>query len=251
MKKLFCILTLLFSSQIFAALPSVVRFATEATYPPFEYVAASGEIQGFDIDLVKALCKKMQVQCTFSNQPWDSLIPSLKLGKFDAIIGALAITDARRQQVDFSQPYLPTSAIFVASQNSNYLTTPEGLQNKTIGVQHGTTYETYLQHNYPHSHIKAYSSAQDGLMDLQSGRIDAMLGDTALLLDWLKNHDSDHRFKQLGDQIVNPEQFGEGYGIAINKKNPELLRAFNQALAAIKQDGSYDLLVQQYFPKQP
>ena len=85
--KIFTLLLMLFSAfSIFAEPIKNIRFATEASYPPFEYIDQSGQIKGFDIDLARALCEQLKAQCTFTNQSFNSLIPSLKLGKFDAII---------------------------------------------------------------------------------------------------------------------------------------------------------------------
>src|SRR5690606_17599012 len=99
------------SSSIFA---QTIKFAMEATYPPFEYVDASGNIKGFDVDIANALCQQLKAQCEFSNQPFNSLIPSLQLGKFDAIISALGITTERAKQVSFTNPYYQPSGSFVA-----------------------------------------------------------------------------------------------------------------------------------------
>ena len=81
-----------------------IRFATEASYPPFEFMDANNTMQGFDIDLAKALCQEMQANCTFTNQAFDSLIPSLKFRRFDAVISGMDITPERLKQVAFTKP---------------------------------------------------------------------------------------------------------------------------------------------------
>ncbi len=253
MKKLFwaCVLASFSLSQsAFADIPQTITFATEATYPPFEYIDAAGHIQGYDIDLANALCKEMKVQCTFSNQPWDSLIPSLKLGKFNALIGALGITDARKQQVDFTDPYLAATASFVAPIASHLSISPEGLKGKIIGVQGGTTYEQYLATEYGDSiKIKTYTSIQDALLDLTSGRVDAIIGDTPSITDWLNKHNTEKKYGLVGEAINNPKMFGIGYAIAVKKGNTELVNAFNAALTKIKQEGIYQKLNDTYFPE--
>lgn len=241
-------LFLLSSFTAIAALPQTISFATEATYPPFEYIDAKGNMQGYDIDLAKALCQEMHVQCTFSNQPFDSLIPSLKLGKFNALIGALGITDARKQQVDFTDPYLAATASFVAPVASQLSLSPESLKGKTIGVQGGTTYEQYLASDYKDIvKIKTYTSLQDALLDLDSGRINAVLGDTPSITDWLQKHNNDKKYALVGSAINNPKMFGVGYAIAVQKGNQELLDAFNTALQKIKDNGTYQKLNATYF----
>ncbi len=250
MKKILSLLllsiTVLINSTSLAD-TKTLTFATEATYPPFEFVDNSGKIQGFDIDIAKALCSEMKTQCTFVNQPWDSLIPSLKLGKFDAVIGAMQITEARKKVVDFTNPYYTPTASFVAKNNSTLSITADGLKGKTIGVQGGTTMEQYLQGVYGNAiTVKSYASIQDAFLDLTSGRVDAVFGDTPIIVDWLKKH-GDTQFKLVGQTISDSHYFGIGDGIAIRKGNSELLNALNKALSDIKANGTYDKIIQQYF----
>lgn len=224
-------------------------FATEATYPPFEFVDVAGRVQGFDVEIASALCKQMQVDCKFVNQPWDSLIPSLKIGKFDALIGAIQITEARKQQVDFTEPYYVPTASFVGAKDAKLALTPESLQNKTVGVQSGTTMEQYVQGVYGSTvKIKSYSSIQDALLDLTSGRVDLVFGDTPIVIDWIKNHgQSDYVI--VGEPVHDEKYFGIGDGIAVRKGDTELLDALNKALKEIKANGVYDAITKKYFGK--
>ena len=96
-------LSLIFALQGFAG--TTINFATEATYPPFEFMTPDGKINGFDVEIMDAICQKIEATCTVKNQPFDSLIPSLQLGKFDGIYGALNITAERAKQVDFTMPF--------------------------------------------------------------------------------------------------------------------------------------------------
>lgn len=250
MKKFFLLAIFLISafiSPLSQAEIKKITFATEATYPPFEYVDNTGKIRGFDVDIANALCANMKVQCNFINQPWDSLIPGLKLGKFDAAMGAMQITDARKKVVDFTNPYYTPTAIFVAKNNSGFSTSPEGLKNKIIGVQGGTTMEQYLQTIYGNTiKLKSYASVQDALLDLTAGRVNAVFGDTPIVMDWLNKH-GDKQYSTVGQAISDTHYFGTGAGIAVRKGNTELLNAFNKALADIKANGIYDKIIQQYF----
>ncbi len=239
------------SQPLWAAIPTTLHFATEATFPPFEQMDAAGNVIGFEIDMTNALCKQMQVKCTYSNQPWVSLIPSLKLGKFDALISALSITEDRKKQIDFTQPYFYATAHFVAPMGSHLDTSPQGLVGKTIGVQIGTTSERYLQDIYGKKiQLKTYPNQQDALLDLMAGRVDAVLGETPVTLYWLHQQQMQNKFTLIGKPITDVTYFGSGYGIAVRKGNQELLDAFNKALVAIKADGSYQKIVDTYFPRQ-
>lgn len=233
------------TSFSFAESNQTLRFATEATYPPFEYIDASGQIKGFDIDIINALCQQMKAQCTFSNQSFNSLIPSLQLGKFDALIAALGVTTERQKQVDFTDSYYEPSASFVAPIAKNY--TLADIKGKIIGVQQGSTLEKYLHDTYRDTiTIKTYASIQDAFLDLQSDRVDVVLTDTPMARVWLKNENT--KIYQIVDKpIIDHQYFGVGYSIAVKKNNQELMNDFNKALAQIKANGTYDKIMKAYF----
>lgn len=247
MKKIitiFCFFALAFVQTVFAQQP--IKFATEATYPPFESVDASGTIQGFDVDIMHALCQQMQRKCIITNQPWESLIPSLKIGKFDALIGAMSITPAREKVVAFTQPYYENTGSIIAAKSAKLVLTKQDLSGKTIGIQGGTTFANYLQATYGSAvSVKNYASIQDALIDLQSGRIDAVMGDTPIILSWLRHHQNNYAV--VGQPISSKQYFGVGYGIAVQQNNQQLLAQLNQAIKAIKADGTYAKIVNKYF----
>lgn len=117
MKKL--VLAALLASFTFgASAAEKINFGVSATYPPFESIGANNEIVGFDIDLAKALCKQMQAECTFTNHSFDSLIPSLKFRKYDAVISGMDITPERSKQVSFTTPYYENSAVVIAKKDT-------------------------------------------------------------------------------------------------------------------------------------
>lgn len=111
MKKLALSLSLVlaFSSATaaFAAIPQKIRIGTDPTYAPFESKNAQGELVGFDIDLAKELCKRINTQCTFVENPLDALIPSLKAKKIDAIMSSLSITEKRQQKSRLPTSFTP------------------------------------------------------------------------------------------------------------------------------------------------
>ena len=245
--KLFAVmLSLAWSTVVIANPVKTIRFATEATYPPFEYIDESGQIKGFDIDIANALCQQMKVQCTFSNQSFNSLIPSLKLGKFDGIIAALGVTPEREKQVSFTSSYYEPSASFVAPLDKHY--TMASLVGKKIGVQQGSTFEKYLNDHYRSKvTVKTYASIQDAFLDLVSGRVDIVLADTPIAKAWLKQDKNSNKYSIIDKPIVDHAYFGTGYGIAVRKNDTELLNALQKALAEIKANGKYNEIVKKYF----
>lgn len=246
MKNLVKLVGILLAATCVSAYANTIRFATEATYPPFEQVDASGKIQGFDIDVAKALCADMKAECTFTNQAFNSLIPGLKLGKFDAVIASLGVTATRQKQVDFTQTYYEPSASFVAPLGKHE--TLAILTGKTIGTQEGTTFVKYLDERYSKEvTVKTYASMQDAFLDLAAGRVDMVLSDTPIAKAWLKQDKNSTQFGIVDKPIVDHLYFGAGYAIAVRKGNTELLNNLNKALVNIKANGTYQKIVAQYF----
>lgn len=228
------------------AMATDVKFVTEATYPPFEFMTDKNEFAGFDVELALAVCAAAKLNCTFSNQAFDSLIPSLKFRRFDAAIAAMDVTPERAKQVDFSDIYYANSAVFVAPEGK--FSEVEQLKGKRIGVQNGTSHQSYLLEQLKDQGVKAvpYASYQNALMDLTSQRVDAVFADTAVAAEWLKSHPG---YTMVGKPVTDAKYFGAGFAIAVNKGNKTLLDSLNQGLAAIKSDGSYQKLYDKYFTK--
>ena len=245
-KWIICLFTLMVSHALIAAPVKTIHFATEATYPPFEYIDEAGQMAGFDIDIAKAICQQIKANCTFSNQSFNSLIPSLKLGKFDAIIAALGVTPERMKEVNFTPSYYEPSASFVALSNKHY--SLSDMKDKIIGVQQGTVFDKYLHDKYQnHVTIKTYASVQDAYLDLVLGRLDVVLADTPIAMAWLKQNGNSEHYTIVGKPVIDHDYFGAGYAIAINKNNPDLLTVFKQALVVIKANGTYETLILKHF----
>lgn len=208
-----------------------LTFGTEPSYPPFESTTEKGELVGFDIDIVNAICNEIQAVCTFQTQPFDALIPSVKAKRFDAAISAIDITEARAKQVLFSDSYYDSSASYVALKGDMDLA-----KAKNIGVQNGSTFQQYTLAETKQYMPKAYVNLQDAILDLKNGRIDIVLSDTALLADMMKK-ESELQF--VGGKVVNPKYFGNGVGIVVNKSNKALQESLNKGLATIKASGEY------------
>ncbi|BES84598.1 arginine ABC transporter substrate-binding protein [Pectobacterium araliae] len=241
MKKLI-IAALFAAGAVSANAADTIRFATEASYPPFEFVDANNQIQGFDIDLANALCKEMQATCTFSNQAFDSLIPGLKFRRFEAVISGMDITPERQQQVSFTQPYYDNSALFIAQKGK--VADMAALKGKRVGMQNGSTHQKYLLEKHPEITAVPYDSYQNAVLDLKNGRLDAVFGDTAVVNEWLKQNDT---LASVGQSVTDKDYFGIGLGIAVRQNNDELLKKFNDALNKIKQDGTYETIYKKWF----
>ncbi|OOR99935.1 arginine ABC transporter substrate-binding protein [Haemophilus paracuniculus] len=237
---------LLIASAIALATLSVqaqekITFAMEPSYAPFETTNEKGEIIGFDVDVANALCAELKATCEFKANSFDSLIAGLKFKKFDAVISGMDITEARAKQVAFTNPYFDSTASFLAVKGK---ATPETA--KTVGVQNGSTFQQYLVKNGKQYTLKPYATLQTAVLDLKSGRIDMLFGDTPVLAEWLK---TDSELDYVGEKVTDKEFFGNGLGIAVNKSNTELLNKLNGALATIKSNGKYQEVYNKWFAK--
>ncbi|PRD14751.1 arginine ABC transporter substrate-binding protein [Pantoea coffeiphila] len=241
MKKV-VLAALLATISLGASAAQTIRFATEASYPPFEFVDADNKIQGFDVDLANALCREIGAECTFSNQAFDSLIPSLKFRRFDAVMAGMDITPEREKQVLFTNPYYDNSALFVVQKGK--VANIDALKGKRVGVQNGTTHQKYLSEKQADIQLVPYDSYQNAILDLKNGRIDAVFGDTAVVNEWLKQNPN---LAALGEKVTDKSYFGTGLGIAVRQGNTELQGKFNAALDKVKADGTYKTIYSKWF----
>lgn len=243
MKKVL-LATLLAGLSLSATAAQTIRFATEASYPPFESMDANNKIVGFDVDLANALCKEIDATCTFSNQSFDSLIPSLKFRRIDAVMAGMDITPEREKQVLFSNPYYDNSALFIGQKDK--VADIAALKGKKVGVQNGTTHQKFIMDKHPEITTVPYDSYQNAKLDLQNGRIDAVFGDTAVVTEWLK---AEPKLAPIGDKVTDKGYFGTGLGIAVRQGNTDLQAKFNTALEKVKKDGTYQTIYEKWFQK--
>ena len=207
---------------------------SDMPYEPFEFQNDAGETEGFDYDVVSAMGDKMGLEVEFVTTPFDGIIPALVAGNCDMIASAMTITDERAEQVNFTEPYFDADqSLLVTAENEETFATLDDLAGKTIGVQSGTTGLTYATDNLPEgATLKEFASGAEMFPALVSGDIDAALQDLPV---------NAYRATQSEDFVVT-ETFatGEQYGFAVTKESTALLTALNEALAAAKEDGSYD-----------
>lgn len=229
----------------------VLRIGTEGAYPPFNYLDTNSQLQGFDVEIGRALCAEMRVTCEFVAQEWKGIIPGLLARNYDAIIASMSITEERKAQVDFTDHYYRTPASFMARKNSGILdTSPEGLAGKRIGTQKATTHATYLQEVYKAAgaSVVLYETQDEANLELVNGRLDAVLSDKIALMEWLNSADGQQCCAFIGTDVDDPAYYGEGIGIAVRQGDDVLRERFNEAIAAIVANGVYKKINDTYFP---
>lgn len=226
-----------------------LKIGTEGAYPPFNYQEASGKLAGFDVDIGLALCEKMKVECEVVSQDWDGIIPGLQAKKYDMIIASMFITDERKKQVSFTDPYYLAAMTHAAPKGAGITDfTNEGMKGKAIGAQSGTTQADYVAAVYPDADIKLYPTQDEVNLDMANGRLDLQVGDMIPLLDWVtKNEDGKGCCELIGEPITDKKFVGEGVGIAVRQDDNTLRERINQALKDIRADGTYQKINEKYF----
>lgn len=221
-----------------------IRVATEGVYPPFSFFDADKQLQGFDVDIARAVCEKLKAECTYVAQDWDGIIPALQAGKYDAIFASMSITDERKKVIDFSRPYYNTPSIFVTTKASGLADSkPETLAGKVLGAQSSTIQAGHLEASYKDSEQKLYPAQEEVNLDLVAGRIDALLVDKLVAQDWLKTPDGSACCVLLGEDI----QIGGGVGAGVRQEDTDLRDMISKAIDEIKADGTYDKINAKYF----
>lgn len=226
-----------------------VRIGVDVPYEPMEFRTAEGELTGFDIDLGNELCDRMGVTCEWVEQEWDGIIPGLMSRNYDAIMSSMTINDERREQVLFSDPYItPPSAWFAPEGTDLDATNEESLAGMTIGVQRGTLQDNYVTDMYGDvADINRYSTADDMVLDMESERLDILFLDYPVGKSTLLDSEEGN-YVVVGEMLTEPkEYFGDGFGIAFRQRDEALAEQFNEALAEVKEDGTYDEIYNRYF----
>ncbi|WP_281646487.1 ABC transporter substrate-binding protein [Parendozoicomonas sp. Alg238-R29] len=220
-----------------------IRIATEGAWAPFNFVNEQGQLAGFDVDIANALCAKMKADCEVVAQDWDGMIPALKVRKFDAIVASMSITEERLKQVDFTNHYYSGGLRFLGAKDKTLDITKAGLKGKVIGAQRSTVGGQYLEDNLADVvTVKLYDNQEAVYLDLIAGRLDGAISDELPTYDWLKS-EAGQNFEYKGEAFAKNDKIG----IAI-RKNDELKQKLNNALQAIREDGTYEQINAKYFP---
>ncbi|WP_105209739.1 ABC transporter substrate-binding protein/permease [Streptococcus suis] len=220
---------------------SSYTIVADSSFAPFEYQDETGQYVGIDMELIKAIAEQQGFTITIQNPGFDAALNAVQAGQADAVIAGMSITDARKEIFDFSDAYY-SSNILLAVKNGSDIASYEDLKGKTVGAKNGTASYTFLESNkdkYGYT-LKPFDEASGMYDSLNSGSIDALMDDEAVLLYAI----------QQGRDFATPipgEKSGE-YGFAVKKgTNPELIEMFNNGMAALVESGKYDEILNKYF----
>ncbi len=210
----------------------VMRIAMSGAYPPFNFVNDKNEVVGFDPAIGTEIGKRMGIEVEIVTTAWDGIIGGLLANKYDAIVGSMSITDERKEVVDFVGPYYRMSRGIFVAEGSN-IKSLDDLADATVGATLGETHEAWAKdQGYK---VRTYKGLPELLLELENGRIDAIVTDDIPVL--LAVREGDRKIAQR-DTSSLPGVADEA-GIAIRKGNPELLAAMQAALDEMQEDGTY------------
>lgn len=220
-----------------------VRVATEASYPPFEVIDdKTKQPVGFDIDLMNAIGQKAGFTPEYQNTPFDSVLAGISTCQFDAAISAITITDERKQKMNFSNSYIDAGQIVAVRKDNTDINGPQDLKGKKIGVQASTTGEIEAK-KIEGATVKPYDAVDLAFLDLMNKQVDAVIVDNPTTLTYVNK--SPDKLKVVGKPFTD-----EHYGIAVCKKNTDLLDKINKAIDELKADGSIQKLQDKWLKAQ-
>ncbi len=209
-----------------------ITVATDATWPPMEMVDTNKNIVGFDIDFMKAVAKEADFEVVFKNTAWDGIFGGLEAGKYDVIISSVTITEERKKQYDFSEPYITIGQILVVPKTVKNVKVLSDMKGKKVGAQIGTT-GAFEVKKVTGVELKSYDEVGLAFEDMAAGRINGVVCDEPTAANYaLQRAEYKEKFQIVGETFTK-----ESYGIVVKKGNKELLDLLNKGIGAVKSKG--------------
>jgi octopine/nopaline transport system substrate-binding protein len=248
---------------------SKIRIATEGAYAPWNFTAAGGKLDGFEVDLANELCTRMKAQCEVVAQDWDGIIPALNASKYDAIMAGMNITDKRLEAINFTRPYaggphgwgvLKSSPLAqLAGTGERYsidkqpdqakkiIDTWRGqLKGKTIGVQVATTNGAFLEKYFKDiATIREYKTTEQHDLDLIAQRVDVIFAAQSALYATMKN--AQFKDMAIAGAGISGDILGRGVAVGLRKGDVDLRDMFDKAIADAHADGTIKKLSMKWF----
>ncbi|WP_240941023.1 amino acid ABC transporter substrate-binding protein [Paenibacillus sp. HB172176] len=212
---------------------------TEGTYAPFTFHDANGKLTGFDVDIAKEVSKRLGVESEFIETQWDGIFAGLDAKRFDAIFNEVAIRDDRKEKYDFSDPYIVSKAVLLVREDNNDITSFADLKGKKSAQSLTSNLADIAKANG--AEIVGAEGFNQAIDLLLSNRVDATINDSLSYLDALTQR-PDLKIKQ-----VDEEADASYSGALFRKGSDDLTAAVNDALAAMKSDGTYLTISKKYF----
>lgn len=219
--------------------------ASSATYAPFAFENKDKQIVGFDVDIINAIAKHQNLKIKLVNTPWSGIFAALNNGDVDLIISGVTINDKRKQSYDFSPPYFAAKQL-IALPKASAVTSLKELAGKKIAVVNASTADDVASREFgkTNPNIRRFESTPLIISELAAGNVDAAIGDNGVIA---------YRVAQNADlKTVDDKSFPEeGFGIVVKKGDKALQDKLAAGLAAIRADGSYNVIYKKWFNKDP
>ncbi|MBQ8918559.1 MAG: basic amino acid ABC transporter substrate-binding protein [Acidaminococcaceae bacterium] len=222
--------------------PKVLKVGTEVTFPPFEFrEQGSREISGFDMDLIRAIGRKLDMQVELLDMDFEALIPAVKRGNLHLVIAGMTITPDRQKIVDMSEPYYTSGLSLVVKKGNTAIQKPEDLKNREVAAQIGTTGEAAAK-RLAGDKVRSFKTNEEVFQALKENKVEAIIIDKPVAQYYLKKNHPDAMI--AGDTFEK-----ESYGIVM-RRHGELTPKINKALAELRQSGEYDKIYEKWFGKE-
>lgn len=216
-----------------------LKVVTDATFPPLEF-KQDGKLTGFDVELLNEVAQRLGKDIEWVQVDFKGLIPSLVSGRADVAISGIYITEERAKVVDFTDSYLSGGLVVVTKSDNDSIKSTKDLVGKNVSVQIGTKSVSYLKEHYPETKVTEVEKNQQMFNLVAIGRADACVTGKPAAYTYATTKGG---VKVLSEQLTT-----EKYGIAVRKGIGELKSEINNAIEAMKADGSYNKLYQKWFP---
>ncbi len=225
-----------------------ITVATEAAYPPFNYLDLKGMPAGFEMELAQEACQRIKAECEFAAYKWDDLIPGLIDKKFDVIMSSMEVTSERRKRMGLSRRYYLSPGAFIAAKGAPFDGPPSLLRNKRIGIQKDSTHADWADKSFRRSaQLKRYNTVAEALDALAKNEVDAVFGDKTQL--WLWSQKAEGKCCEIvGQDIKDNQTLGLGVSAGLRKEDVKLRDALNKAFGEMMSDGTYKKINDKYFP---
>ena len=218
------------------AAEEIIYVGTNAEFPPFGYLE-NGEMVGFDIDLINEIAKTAGKKIEIKNMAFDGLLPAMQVGKIDVIISGMTVTDERKKSVNFSDTYFISKQAILINEDNQNIKSFEDLPKNKVGVVLGYTGDLIVtEMGGP---IERFNADSQAILALNSKKVDAVVIDSEPARNYAKYN--------KGLKVIETDLAEEEYAIAVNKDKPELLNDINNALRTLRENGTYDALMEKYF----
>jgi polar amino acid transport system substrate-binding protein len=241
MKSLFLALLVLSSFTLAQDLQGrVLSVGSDTTYPPFEFINDAGEVVGFDVDILNAICAEINCVAEFQTTAWDGIFPALASGEFDMVASGVSITPERDEIVDFSDPYLTVSqSITVRVEDEDYVLTDFTEGELLLAAQTGTTNANLAEELVGRDRLQLYDTFNAAVLALINGDVDGVIIDGTAADAFVQEY--------AGELVVNIDGLSADPLGLVFQEGDALVDDFNAGLAAIRESGVYDEIVARWF----